>query len=137
DYYSDNRIATAVGSRGLEGERLVGDNGIDEAPGRGFVNDYNTHFRTLNSTFIATLSHELSSDLKGTLRLGHELYDRHVKYTGAEGGDLTVYNWFDLRNANIVNLTQSQSRYRLMGLFGELSLDYKDYLYLTLTGRND
>lgn len=137
DYYSEGRLGTAVGSRGLEGERLVSENGIDEAPGRGYVNDYNTQFRTMNSTFIATLSHDLTEDLHGTLRLGHELYDRQINSTGAEGGDLTVYNWFDLRNAKIVNLTQEASRYRLMGLFGELSFDYKNFLYLTLTGRND
>ncbi len=140
DSYNDNRRRTAVGFRGLEGERLVEDNGVEAAPGRGFVYEYNTRFQTLNSTFIASAKHNFSDDLNATVRIGHELYTRKVRNTGTEGSDLTVYNWFDLRNANILNIIntdKNEVRYRLMGLFGELSFDYKRFLYLTFTGRND
>lgn len=137
DTYAENRLRTAPGFQDLEGERLVSENGISAAPGRGLVYDYNTRFRTINTTFIASANHTFSNGLNGTIRLGHELYDRRVSNTGVEGADLTVYNWFNLRNANILTAVQNDSEYRLMGTFGELSLDYKDFLYLTITGRND
>src|SRR5690606_3529153 len=76
DSYNDNRRRTAVGCRGLEGERLVEDNGVEAAPGRGFVYEYNTRFQTLNSTFIASAKHNFSDDLNATVRIGHELYTR-------------------------------------------------------------
>ncbi|MGS2764744.1 SusC/RagA family TonB-linked outer membrane protein [Sinomicrobium sp. M5D2P9] len=137
DNYNENRLRTAPGIQGLEGERIVNDNGTSAAPGRGLIYDYNTRFETINSTFVASGTHSFSDELTGTLRVGHEFYTRKVKNTGVEGADLTVYNWFDLRNANILNTVQEQSQYRLMGAFGELSFDYNNYLFLTLTARND
>ncbi|MPR33256.1 SusC/RagA family TonB-linked outer membrane protein [Salmonirosea aquatica] len=131
DTYSDNRLRTAPGPRGFADEYVYEDNDL------GFVYQYNTQFRSITSTFTASGTAQLGENLKGTLRLGHDLYDRRSRSFGAEGNELTVYNYFDLRNAKTITPTQSAEDYRLMGIFGELTLDYKDYLYLTLTGRND
>ncbi|WP_347158361.1 SusC/RagA family TonB-linked outer membrane protein [Pontibacter chitinilyticus] len=131
DTYSENRTATAPGPTGLAGEVVYEDND------QGFVNKYNTKFRAVNSTFLASLHSKLGENFNGTLRLGHELYDRRIDRFGIEGSNLTVFNYFDLDNARIVSPTQSMEQYRLMGLFAEATLDYKNYLYLTLTGRND
>lgn len=137
DAYGEQRQRTAPGFEGLPGERLVSENGAFGASGQGFVFDYNTRFRALNSTFVANLKHSFDNGINGTLRLGHELYDRDIRNVGVEGADLTVFDWFDVRNANILQTSQNLEQYRLMGIFGELSLDYKQFLYLTVTGRND
>lgn len=137
DTYRDNRKTTAPGFQGLVGERLVDDNGSDAAPGYGLISNYTNQFRSINSTFIASATEKLSSDLTGTLRVGHDLYDRHIYRTAIEGSNLTVYNYYSLSNAKILTGGTYDNKYRLMGVFGELSLNYKDYLYLTLTGRND
>ena len=137
DTYRDNREWTALGSQGLADERVVWDNGVDGAEGKGFYNVYNSNFRSFNSTFITTFKHNFTDDFQGTLRLGHEVFDSALKRNDVEGADLTVYNWFDLRNANILKTNTYNEKYRLMGFFGELALSYKDYLFLTLTGRND
>lgn len=137
DTYRDNRKTTAPGFQGLIGERLVDDNGTAAAPGFGLINNYTNEFRSINSTFIASAEGKLSSDLTGTLRVGHDLYDRHIYRTAIEGSNLTVYNFFSLTNAKILTAGTYEEKYRLMGVFGELSLNYKDYLYLTITGRND
>ncbi len=137
DTYRDNRLGTAPGFQGLVGERLVSDNGISAASGRGLINVFGNDFRSINSTFIASLSHSLSKSFSGTLRMGHDLYDRNIYRNATEGADLTVYNWFSLGNAKILSASTFREKYRLMGLFGELALNYKDYLYLTFTGRND
>ncbi|MBG6236504.1 TonB-linked SusC/RagA family outer membrane protein [Pedobacter sp. CAN_A7] len=137
DTYRDNRLNTAPGFQGLVGERLVEDNGTAAFPGEGLVNNYNGTFRSINSTFIASLTHTVSKDLSGTLRLGHDLYNRKTYNTSMEGSDLTVYNWYSLSNAKFLTGTTDRESYRLMGIFGELSLNWREYLYLTITGRND
>ena len=137
DAYRDTREGTALGYQGLADERIVYDNGVEGADGRGFYNVYNNNFRAISSTLIATLKHDFADDFKSTLRLGQDVYDRSRKMTATEGGDLTVYNWFDLGNANIIKASTDLRKYRLMGLFAELSLEYKDFLYFTATGRND
>ena len=131
DTYSDDRLRTAPGPRGFADEDVYEDNGL------GFVYQYHTAFRSITSTFTASGTVNLGANLKGTLRVGHDLYDRKIRSFGAEGNELTVYNYFDLRNARTITPTQSAEDYRLMGIFGELTLDYKDFLFLTLTGRND
>jgi TonB-linked SusC/RagA family outer membrane protein len=137
DTYRDNRLGTALGFRDLVGERLVDDNGTEAAPGYGFVNVYNQNFRSINSTFVASADHKFSDDFSATLRLGHDLYDRYIRRESTEGSDLTVYDWFSLANAKTLKSETYLEKYRLMGIFGELSFNYKNYLYLTVTGRND
>ncbi|GAB3262206.1 SusC/RagA family TonB-linked outer membrane protein [Larkinella harenae] len=131
DTYSEDRKRTAPGPSGIANERLFGDNAL------GFIYQYHTNFRAITSTFTASANTKFGENLNATLRLGHDLYDRQIRDFGAEGNELAVYNYFDLRNAKTITPTQSSEDYRLMGVFGELTLDYKDYLFLTLTGRND
>jgi len=130
DNYTDNRLRTAPGLRGIVGERQY-----DNA--EGFVGEYNTKFRALNSTFLATIKSKITDKLAGTLRLGHELYDRRVSDKGVLGSRLNVFDWFNLRNAAVLTASDNLSEYRLMGVFGELNLDYDNFLFLSLTGRND
>jgi TonB-linked SusC/RagA family outer membrane protein len=131
DNYTDDRTRTGPGPRGIAGERVYEDNG------QGFVYEYTTKFRTINSSFMATANTSFGDNINATFRVGHELYDRRIKGFGVEGSELTVFDYFDLRNARLLRSTQNQSEYRLMGVFGEASFDYGNFLFLTLTGRND
>ncbi|MGB8194145.1 MAG: SusC/RagA family TonB-linked outer membrane protein [Chitinophagaceae bacterium] len=130
DTYSENRFRTAPGLRGIVGERSY-----DNA--EGFVGEYNTKYRAINSTFIATLSANLTKDISSTLRLGHELFDRNTSSKGVLGSRLNVYDWFNLNNAAVLQSSDNSSQYRLMGVFGEATFDYKTFLFLSITGRND
>ncbi|GEO12120.1 SusC/RagA family TonB-linked outer membrane protein [Segetibacter aerophilus] len=130
DTYSENRFRTAPGLRGITGERTYDNE-------EGFVGEYNTNFRAINSTFIATISSKLSKDISSTLRLGHELLDRKTTSRGVLGSKLNVFDWFNLRNAAVLQANDNSSQYRLMGIFGEATFDYKSYLFLSVTGRND
>ncbi len=131
DNYVDNRVRTAPGARGIAGERTY-DNF------EGFVGEYNISYRALNSTLVATAHTKIGSDFTATLRAGQEVFDRNVSTKGVLGTKLNVYNWFNLRNAAILTATDDNlTKYRLMGVFGEATLDYKGFAYLVLTGRND
>lgn len=131
DTYNDARTRTGPGPRGLADERVYEDNGP------GFVYEYSSNFRAITSTFVASASSKLGENFNTTVRVGHDLYDRKTKDVGVEGDTLTVFDWFDLRNARQIVPRQNRVDYRLMGIFGELSFDYKNLLFLTLTGRND
>jgi TonB-linked SusC/RagA family outer membrane protein len=130
DLYTDNRFRTAPGLRGIVNERSY-DNG------EGFVGDYNINFRAINSTFLATVTPNIGKNFNATVRLGHELLDRKITSRGVLGSVLGVYDWFNLRNASKYETSDGGSQYRLMGLFGEATIDYKNYLFLSVTGRND
>jgi TonB-linked SusC/RagA family outer membrane protein len=131
DSYTDKRERTAPGPQGIVGERVFTDNG------GGFIYNYNTNSRIITSTFIATASRKISDDFKATLRVGHDLSDSKMSTVSVTGDTLAVYNNFNLSNAKTVRGNNHRIDYRLMGVFGEFSLDYKNFLFLTLTGRND
>ncbi|MEJ5963371.1 SusC/RagA family TonB-linked outer membrane protein [Pedobacter immunditicola] len=131
DAYTDKRERTAPGPQGFPGERVFTDNG------GGFIYNYNTNSRIITSTFIATANRNITDDIKATLRVGHDISDSKSSTVSVTGDTLAVYNNFNISNARNVRGSNNRIDYRLMGVFGELSFDYKNYLFLTLTGRND
>lgn len=131
DYYSDGRRYTAPGPQGLAGERPYEDNGL------GFVNEYNIQNRIINSNLIASLNKDWTNKFSTTLRLGNDVRDQYYKRISAEGSDLDIPTLLTLNNTK--NRTNSEfiQQYRIVSAFGELQLNYSDYLFLSLTGRND
>lgn len=132
DYYSDARTATAPGPRGVPGE-ITGadDNGL------GFVGEYRREYRQVNSNLMLTFDHEWNSKFKTTLRVGNDLLDRTKNDVSAEGSELSVWNLYNLSNASISSISQQKLQYRIIGLYGEFTAAFNNYLFLTLTGRND
>ena len=130
DQYNDDRTATAPGPQGLPGEIL------DEDNGQGFVGKYNINNRQLNSNFILTLDHKWGK-FGTTLRLGNDVFDIKQTQTSVRGDTLDVYNFFELSNARKITANNTLTQYRIVGAYGELALSYDDYLFLSITGRND
>lgn len=123
DIFADYRKQTfAKGTIGLIDGRYVEDN---------------TLFRSLISDLIVTLNRDLTPDLNARLILGHNLQERNSSRSIADGQPLIVPDFYDLSNAtNVVN-TRADARSRIFGVYGDLQLSYKDYLFLSVTGRND
>ena len=132
DNYTDARTATRPGPKGVPGE-IVGsdDNGL------GLVGEYRRQFTQINSNLLLSFDHEWTSKFKTTLRVGHDLLDRTKNLTAAEGSELGVYNLFSLSNTKVQSVAQYKEQYRIIGAYGEFTAAYDNYLYLTLTGRND
>lgn len=137
DTYRDNRRRFAPGFQGLDGEIRVSENGGTGTPGTGFLYVYENKQLTFNSTFLVNLSHKFSDSFSGNLLLGNDLYDRNIYRSAMEGWDFAIWNWFSLANANRLAAGTYEEDYRLMGNFFDVSFNYKDFLYLNVTGRND
>ncbi|WP_128545289.1 SusC/RagA family TonB-linked outer membrane protein [Larkinella soli] len=123
DMYSDLRTQTfAQGTIATVGGRYVEDN---------------TTFKSLLSDFILTANRNLTSDLNLKVILGHNLQDYSSSRGVYDGQPLIVPNFYDLSNASTIVTTRIDSRTRLYGIYGDVQLSYKDYLFLDVTGRND
>jgi TonB-linked SusC/RagA family outer membrane protein len=130
DIYTDNRFRTAPGLTGITDEHPYDNE-------EGFVGEYNIHYRAVNSTFLATVTPNLGKNFNATIRMGHDLLDRKSEARGVLGSVLGVYDWYNLRNASRFTVSDESSAYRLMGIFGEATIDYKNFMFLSVTGRND
>jgi TonB-linked SusC/RagA family outer membrane protein len=132
DNYTDARTATSPGPKGVPDEVIGSDDN-----GLGFVGEYRKQYTQINSNLMLTFEKEWNTKFKTTLRAGHDLLDRSINLTAAEGRELGVYNLFSLSNTNVQSVAQHKEQYRIIGAYGELTAGYNNYLFLTLTGRND
>jgi len=91
---------------------------------------------------MATASHTFSEDFKGSLMVGHNIRQRTTSTnrtaTNASAG-LVVPDWYNLQNSNgpLNVITDNISQRRLVGVYADLNLAYKNYLFLEATARND
>jgi len=131
DFYTDVRTHSAPGPKGLEGEVPLGDNAS------GFVHEYQLNKRIINSTFIANFKNRISPRLSSDLKVGHDLYQYKLKRVSTEGDTLDIPDLLILQNAKKVVSSQYMEEYRIIGLFADWTLNWDDYLYLTLTARED
>ncbi|HSB91952.1 MAG TPA: TonB-dependent receptor, partial [Flavitalea sp.] len=86
----------------------------------------------------ALFNHDLSKDftLDGLVGFNYNERGSNILYSYIE--DLAVPGFFDITNGiNPPQSTHYRSKQAIFGTYGSATLGYKDYLYLTLTGRND
>lgn len=126
DTYTDRRKQTLrIGSaRAPQGE--LRDNALfrSELNGDLLINMYKTgiFFEGLNANLL----------------LGQNLNQRDFQNIGVAGESLTIPGFDNVSNASVfTNSTEFSSRRRLVGHYAQLSLDYREYLFLELSGRMD
>lgn len=78
-------------------------------------------------------------DFDFNLLLGQSIEDTKIKVNRRMGYSFVSSGIYSFENVNDENkfLQSTNSRKRLMGLYGELRASYKNIAYLTVTGRND
>ena len=94
----------------------------------------------LNHDFLANWQDKYLDDkLDVNINVGVNMNERASTWMQGETDGLTFYTGFwDLSNgATRATLNESQSKRRLVGLFGDITLGWDDMLFLDLTARND
>jgi len=103
----------------------------------GFIVEQDINFLALESNLLLTLTKDWSEDFGTTLTVGNQISDSQRDFTFVRGETLNVPGINDLANTINTFAGNSVRKLRNVGVFGELKLDYKDKLFLTVTGRND
>ncbi len=94
-------------------------------------------FNSLNSDLIINVNHDFTEDFGVDAIFGHNVNERKFQSTRIIGRDLLATDLYTYANAqSIVNTSDSELR-RLYGLYADLTFNYKSWLFLNLTGRND
>jgi len=106
-------------------------------PGLGSVqNDY--HFNSiLNSDFTINIKRDLTSDIKSNLLLGQNMYQAYGQQVYMEGNGLNIPNFYQISNTSSQLTRENQSKKRTAALYGDLSLSFKDMLFLDATFRRE
>jgi TonB-linked SusC/RagA family outer membrane protein len=123
DFFSENR--RSVTRRGTRG-RLNGQF------------DTNDIFeRELQTDLLATISHKISKDWGFKGILGHQFNQRTIRRSRVQSEGLNIDRLYTFANAQSNVPSNFFSRRDLFGVYGDFSFDYKNFLFLNVTGRND
>lgn len=131
DFFTDNRKRYAPGPSKVVGELVNSDNGF------GFVQEHDLKNRIITSTFIANINKDIGEAFNINLNVGHDLRDAKLRRVSTVGDTLDVYNLYILQNAKRITASNYIEDNRIYGFFGDLTLGYKNWLFLNVTGRND
>lgn len=108
------------------------------AGGSGQVTQLFSTFEEVESNFIVTVSKDITEDIGFVGLVGHNLNQRTSDAQGIQGTGFIDFNIIDPDNTTAQIAFGGQfNRRRLFGAYADLSFDYKDWLFLGLTGRND
>lgn len=123
DFYTDNRKQIfEVGSNNARAGRVIED-------------QYN--YSHIDAYLNLTGSGDLSSDFSLSYNLGTNLWNRQNKNNFIQGDGLNFFGFTELANTSGINSSIDNFPERSFSMFGSVDFGYKNFLYLTLTGRND
>ena len=93
--------------------------------------------REFTLDFIATYNKEIATNLNLTANVGTQWNERVFERLQNIGQNLSVPELFAPGNAEVNNVLNDLNTRRIFGVFGDVTLDYKNWLILNATGRND
>lgn len=106
--------------------------------GNGALIDDDIYFQEIETYLTATASRDITEEISLRAIIGHNINQQTTDRQSFLGQGLVTKGIYDLDNANsVVPNGGLYQRRRLHGLFADVSLGYRDFLYLNLTGRND
>ncbi|NJN27059.1 MAG: SusC/RagA family TonB-linked outer membrane protein [Cyclobacteriaceae bacterium] len=129
DYYSDQRTEIEPGPIGAENEVPISSTG--------FIEETRINSRDINSTLNLTINKKFNERFSSILRIGQDLFDRSSNSLVATGNEFDIPLFYHMSNTKELLNSQSKSQRRLIGVYGDLMLNFDDMLYLNFTGRND
>lgn len=91
----------------------------------------------INNDFIISANKEITPDLVLDALVGHNINARKFKNDLIRGINLNIPDFFDISNASTQEAYEFDEDQRSYSLFASVGLDYKNMVFLNLTGRND
>ncbi len=111
--------------------------GRTDPPSGGSIRNRAQHFRQINSNLNVIVTQKIGDDLSFDFMLGNEFYDIQSKTVSNLGSDIVIGGFHHISNTAIQTTTEDLSRSRVFGTFANLSLAWRNSIFLNATGRND
>ena len=105
----------------------------------GMLSETNQDYDYLNSNLMLNFHKTIKEDWDFSFLLGTTSEDTKRVSNSQRAENFTIPTFVSLNNAEQANkyFSQSNLRRRLVGVYGDLRLSYKNMVFLSATGRND
>ncbi|MEP6779905.1 MAG: SusC/RagA family TonB-linked outer membrane protein, partial [Gemmatimonadaceae bacterium] len=138
--FSWGSFRTNVGSDTYTSENLILRN-PESAAGftfNGIIDNAVQIQRNYSAQTVFNLNHQvLFGNLGFSALVGNAISDAKLTTNALYGQDFLEPNFVSVNNTNVRQAKTSIEQRRLIGVFGSATLDYNDYAFVTVTGRND
>lgn len=92
----------------------------------------------IQSTLVAIFTPKLGKDWSLDVKVGNDINQRTSRAQQVQGVNFVIPGLYNLTNTSTQRFSgDNQSKRRLVGLFGEASVGYKNFAFLNITGRQD
>lgn len=136
------RVGTDVSNdkrKQIDSKRVIDPN--SQNAGNNFPGRYaetTINIREFTSDLIATAKKNLGKNFGLTVLLGHNIRQRNVDNQFSQINSLTIPFYYNLANSGQPPVTTNfYALRRLYGVYTDVNLAYKNFLFVGLTGRND
>ena len=103
----------------------------------GSEDDYSIFNSRMEGNFLATFKKKLN-DISINFIAGAQTIQQSTRIIDVGTNFLVIPDFYNVSyRSGDANVGESNSKYRRLGAFGDLTLGYKDYLFLHASGRND
>ena len=104
----------------------------------GALSNDNIFRQELTSTVMANIERRINDDFGFTLNVGQDFNQRTLRQIAQSVSSITLPGIPHMSNGKDLNPNvEVESKRRLIGAFGDLRLDYRNFLFVGITGRND
>jgi TonB-linked SusC/RagA family outer membrane protein len=93
--------------------------------------------RELQTDLIASATGKISNDWSVKGIIGHQFNQRTVRRSRVLSQGLNIDRLYTFANAQSNVASNFSSKKEIFGVYGDVSFDFRDYLFLNVTGRND
>ena len=112
------------------------------SPFAGVSNDYLETSTVLTGDLLVQLNKKIG-DFSSKLILGNSMYENQYRYLYVGNSSLVIPNLYNVANrlgeigTDVNGINEQQLNRNSMGLFGDITLGYKDFVFLHGSARND
>jgi hypothetical protein len=103
----------------------------------GAFTTFNLYNRVFNNDLMATGNFSIGSDLNLRVIVGHNIFEQEARRTIVTGQDLVMDDLYRFGNAKSTSPDNFNSMKRLMGVYGDIGINFRSWLFVNITGRND
>ncbi|BAV08738.1 outer membrane protein, nutrient binding [Filimonas lacunae] len=93
--------------------------------------------RTFNSQFTASFNKQVSQDWHINALVGNEVNDNYLRNIVGSGTGFILPGFDNIGNATTQLTSESKFKTRTVGFYGQAGADWRNMVFLTVTGRND
>ncbi|UJP63697.1 SusC/RagA family TonB-linked outer membrane protein [Mongoliitalea daihaiensis] len=107
------------------------------AGANGSISEQIIGYQELNSNFLLTGERKLSDNLNMVVTIGNQLTTINSTSLTASGSNFVIPDFWSVNNLSQYQARSFPSSRTIIGVFADAKFDYKQTLFLNITGRND